>query len=85
MRQGQNWRSVVEIASGQEFVFSSPYEEYSERVGQRAVVVREVDHSELDFDEVGAQWIVRFDDGAELTVWPEEIDSSLILGGLPVG
>lgn len=64
----------MSITTGQTFIFTSPYEQYADRIGQAATVVGEVDHSRLDHEETGPLYEVRFDDGTIIEAWPEEID-----------
>lgn len=66
------------IKPGLSFIFTSPYDQHADRVGQRAVVVTEVDRSTFDFGEVGPMFTIRFEDGTEISAWPEEIDPSLL-------
>ena len=58
--------------------FQSPYDEYANRIGDGFEVLGEVPHGEFDFEEVGAVYTIRFDDGEEITAWPEEIFCGLI-------
>lgn len=61
------------IVPGLQFIFTSPYEQYAERRGQKAVVIDEVNPYSFDYDEVGAMYTIRFEDGTEISAWPEEI------------
>lgn len=70
------------IETGQAFTFTSPYEEYAHRIGQAATVLGEIGHDTFDYDECGPLYRVRFADGSEIEAWPEEIDPSLITGGV---
>jgi hypothetical protein len=65
---------------GRDFVFTSPYEQYADRIGQKAVVLGEIPHDSFDYDECGPLYMIRFYDGAKIEAWPEEIDPSLMEG-----
>ena len=58
--------------------FTTPYEQYKEREGQECEIVREKDHATFDYEEVGAMYIIRFEDGEEIEAWPEELWPELI-------
>ncbi len=53
--------------------FDTPYQEYAERRGQRAVMLGPVDPTSYDFDECGPLYRIRFYGGAEIQAWPEEV------------
>jgi len=75
--------------TGHAFTFTTPYtigptgwtdEAFAARIGTAAEVIGLVSDDEYDRSEVGDMYRVRFmADGVEMTVWPEEIDPSLLL------
>lgn len=59
-------------------IFHTPYDQYAEREGQECEVLRELTDGERD-PEVGPMYRIRFADGQEIDVWPEELAPSFIL------
>ena len=54
--------------------FESPYDQYRERNGQTIEVIWCIEEGDAEHDEeVLPMFIVRFEDGAEIEAWPEEI------------
>jgi hypothetical protein len=62
---------------GESFTFRTPYDQYRERDGQEAVVVRHYTENDDDHDitEVGPMYLIRFTGGEEIEAWPEEVET----------
>jgi hypothetical protein len=58
--------------SGFAETFWTPYTDHKDRIGQKFEVVRRVKEGEADL-ECLPLWIIRFEDGKEITAYPEEI------------
>ena len=70
------WDVTEECESTSEVgdVFNSPYDQYKDRNGQTFVIVRKITEEEEDYDfETLPVYIIRFQDGEEITAYPEEI------------
>lgn len=64
-------------------LFNSPHSEYSSRNGQSFEIVRKIPGQYLiegKDDNMGDTYIIRFDDGTEITAWPEEIFATSGIG-----
>lgn len=61
---------------GHEFTFHGPYDQYEDRKGQKATVIGLITENtdEVDVNEVGYMYRVRFEDGFETLAWPEEVE-----------
>ena len=54
--------------------FDTPYEDYRKYNGKSFEVVRRMSYADDNIDlECLPKWIIRFEDGAEIEAWPEEI------------
>jgi len=55
-------------------IFRSPYEQFKERNGQEFVILEKFDKPN-DFidEEVLPMYLIEFEDGEQIHVWPEEI------------
>ena len=53
--------------------FVSPWKQYEDRVGQSFAVLRPLTVNEIDLEEVGPMFRIRFEDGFETDAWPEEV------------
>ena len=54
--------------------YDTPYEDYQKYNGKSFKVVRRMSYADDDIDlECLPKWIIRFEDGAEIEAWPEEI------------
>ena len=58
------------------FTFHSPYDQFADRIGQEATIIGHITENtdEVDFDEVGPMYNIRFGDGFETLAWPEEVE-----------
>ncbi len=61
--------------------FTTPFEQYRERIGQRFTVLRKItkrnmtEADRVEYDaEVLPMYKIRFEDGHETSVWPDEIE-----------
>ncbi len=54
-------------------VFLSPYIQYQNRNGQKFFIVRKISPNEYDIDDCGPMYVIKFEDGAHIDAWPEEI------------
>jgi hypothetical protein len=63
--------------------FTTPFEQYKDRIGQRFVVIRKItkrnateqDRCEYDLEALPMYKIRFVDDGHETSAWPEEIEA----------
>lgn len=62
--------------------FHSPYQQYQTRVGESFTIIRKITKrnataaDRLVFDrEVLPVYLIRFEDGVEITAWPEEVET----------
>jgi hypothetical protein len=69
------------MRTGKTFTFHSPYDQYAERIGQRATVLGMVPHKDFDYAECGPMYRIRFEDGGEIEAWPEEVET---IPGVPL-
>ena len=54
--------------------FTSPYQQYADRVGQRFTVLRVIDTPDEGFDEECLpMYRIVFEDGYATDAWPEEV------------
>ncbi len=58
--------------------FWTPYDEQRGHIGKQFEVLGEVDRTSFDFDECGQTWNIRFEDGIEIQVLPEEIVQEVV-------
>lgn len=65
------------IPVGKEFIFHGPYEELRDRIGTKAIVIGHITENtpEVNFDEVGPMYTIRFEDGLQTEAWPEEVEN----------
>jgi len=68
----------INVQVGEQFVFTSPYDQYREHNGKTATLLGEVDRATIDYSETGPLYNIRFEDGTEIEAWPEEIDPSIM-------
>lgn len=61
--------------------FVSPWEQHADRVGQRFTVTGPAPEEDCDREDVGRMWSIRFDDGTEITAWPEEVERDCLVNG----
>lgn len=54
--------------------FESPYTDYKKYNGQKFKVVCRMDDVFMDLESLPA-WLIKFEDGDEISAWPEEICS----------
>lgn len=52
---------------------SSASDDYLERSGERCVLVRELGSDEIDMDESGPMWEIRFADGQCINAFADEL------------
>jgi hypothetical protein len=56
--------------------FVTPYDQYSDRIGQRFTVLAIIDKADATHDEeVLPMYRIKFVDGTEIEAWPEEVES----------
>jgi hypothetical protein len=55
-------------------IFTSPYDQYADRIGQEYKLIREIPHKEFDYREIGKMYIIQFPDGTQIDAWPEELE-----------
>ena len=53
--------------------FTTPFDQYAEREGQKFVVLKELDETDGIDLECLPMWRIQFDDGFVTEAWPEEI------------
>lgn len=53
--------------------FLTPYDQYKNRNGQSFSLIRKIHPNEYDEAECGPMYVICFDDGKHIDVWPEEI------------
>lgn len=57
--------------------FQTPFDQFAHRAGQKFEVVRAFTVADDEHDlEVLPMYLIRFEDGAEIEAWPEEIDAN---------
>jgi len=56
--------------------FTSPYEQYRERIGQNFTVLGVITEPDTTHDvECLPIYCIRFEDGTEIEAWPEEVEA----------
>ena len=53
--------------------FRTPFEQYAHRNGHGFTVLRELSAEEKQLEHDEPMYLIRFDDGAEITAWGEEV------------
>ena len=61
--------------------FVTPWEQHKDRIGQRFTVMGPAPETDYDREEVGRMWAIRFEDGTEITAWPEEVERDCLVNG----
>ena len=70
---------LFDIQNGTEFVFSSPYEQYKNRIGNKAKVISAITDPKVVHWESAPLYLIEFEDGEQIHAHPEEVKPELIL------
>lgn len=76
MRPNDSGKDIIAaVAHRLRDTFTTPFDQYANREGQRFNVLAKITEPDEDHDaEVLPMYRIRFDDGFEIDAWPEEVE-----------